>query len=240
MKKRVRSGTTKKRSELKNETPTPASELSPVILLEFFWSSKGISFDETRAHELSPVLSLVFGGFLQVRFSAASGNLFQHKFTCTIASVQILDVLFLANLGQSKTVFTHLTVYDHEYRSGDAHPIFPVAGLPNKTWGFNQFGTVFVLDNFLTQSISPRSGLVGRLQGLVAVASLDNINLELAFMILFSNGKYNGITVEIKGIVIQSVDVKEVAIVRGTKQFRHATGYITFETVRSVGDYDRK
>nr|XP_027060791.1 dirigent protein 2-like [Coffea arabica] len=128
-----------------------------------------------------------------------------------IASVQILSTLFLANLNNSS--------------------------LPNKSWDFNQFGTVFIVDNFLTQSISPRSALVGRLQGLVAVASLDNINLELAFMIMFTNGKYNGITVEIKAIVIQSMDVNEVAIVGGTKQFQYATGYITFETVRSVGDY---
>ena len=56
-------------------------------------------------------------------------------------------------------------------------------------------------------------------------------------MIMFTNGKYNGITVEIKAIVIQSMDVNEVAIVGGTKQFRDAAVYITFETVRSAGDY---
>lgn len=88
-----------------------------------------------------------------------------------IASVQIPSVLLLASLGQSRTVFTHLTMYDHEYPSGHAQTIFPVAGLRNKAWDFNQFGTVFVVDSIMTQCISFKSTLVGRPQGIAAVAS---------------------------------------------------------------------
>ncbi|CDP20709.1 unnamed protein product [Coffea canephora] len=154
-----------------------------------------------------------------------------------IASLQILSLLLLASLGQSKTVFTNLTVYDHEFRSGDGQSVFPVAGLPNATWGFNQFGTVFVVDNTLTQSVSFKSALVGRSQGIAAVASLDNTNAELVITFLFTNGKYSGSTVEMKGIFIQSMGVNELAILGGTKQFRYATGYATFEVVSQVGDH---
>ncbi|XP_027060814.2 uncharacterized protein [Coffea arabica] len=154
-----------------------------------------------------------------------------------IASLQILSLLLLASSGQSRALFTNLTVYVHEFRSGEGQSIFPVAGLSNVTWGFNQFGTVFVVDNTLTQSVSVKSALVGCLQGIAAVASLDNTNIELAETFLFTDGKYNGSTLEMKGILIQSMHVNEVAIVGGTKQFRHATGYITFETVRTTEDY---
>ena len=154
-----------------------------------------------------------------------------------IASLQILSLLLLASSGQSRALFTNLTVYVHEFRSGEGQSIFLVAGLSNVTWGFNQFGTVFVVDNTLTQSVSVKSALVGRLQGIAAVASLDNTNIELAETFLFTDGKYNGSTLEMKGILIQSMHVNEVAIVGGIKQFRHATGYITFETVRTTEDY---
>ncbi|XP_027063654.1 dirigent protein 11-like [Coffea arabica] len=154
-----------------------------------------------------------------------------------IASLQILSLLLLASLGQSKTVFTNLTVYDHEFRSGDGQSVFPVAGLPNATWGFNQFGTVFVVDNTLTQSVSFKSALVGRSQGIAAVASLDSTNIELVITFLFTNGKYSGSTVEMKGIFVQSMGINELAILGGTKQFRCATGYATLEPVSVIGDY---
>ena len=154
-----------------------------------------------------------------------------------IASLQILSLLLLASLGQSKTLFTNLTVYLHEFRSGDAQSIFPVAGLPNVTWGFDQFGTVFVDDNILTQGVSIESTLVGRSQAIPVVASLDGNNTALAATILFTNGKYKGSTVEFKGIALRSVDANEFAIIGGTKQFRYATGYIIFELVSAVGGY---
>ncbi|XP_027171970.1 dirigent protein 22-like [Coffea eugenioides] len=154
-----------------------------------------------------------------------------------MACLQILSVLLLASLGQSNTVFTNLTVYVHEFQSGDAQSIFPVAGLPNVTWGYHQFGTVFVIDNTLTQSVSFKSAVVGRLQGISAVASLDGNNMELAATILFANGKYKGSTVVLKGIAMRSMLVNEVAIIGGTKQFRYATGYIISEVLSAVGGY---
>ncbi|XP_027062968.1 pterocarpan synthase 1-like [Coffea arabica] len=130
-----------------------------------------------------------------------------------IASLQILSVLLLASLGQSKTLFTNLTMYLHEFQSGDAQSIFPVAG------------------------VSIESALVGRSQAIPVVASLDGNNTALAATILFTNGKYMGSTVEFKGIALRSVDANEFAIIGGTKQFRYATGYIIFELVSAVGGY---
>ncbi|XP_027060822.1 dirigent protein 2-like [Coffea arabica] len=110
-----------------------------------------------------------------------------------------------------------------------------LGSLPNVTRAFNQFGTVFVADNILTRSASFKSALVGRFQGIGAVASLDGTIIETLASIRFTSGEYSGSTVELKGIGSQ--DVNEMAIVGGTKQFRYATGYTTFETVRAVGDF---
>nr|XP_027113819.1 dirigent protein 11-like [Coffea arabica] len=152
-----------------------------------------------------------------------------------IASLQILSLPLLASLGQSKTVFTNLTFYDHEFQSGDCQSVFPVAGLTNGTGELYQFGTVVVIDNILTRRFSIKSALVGRSQGIAAVTSRDGNNGELVLTFLFTNGKYSGSTVEIKGIFIGSLDVNELAILGGTKQFRYATGYTTFEVVSQVG-----
>ena len=54
---------------------------------------------------------------------------------------------------------------------------------------------------------------------------------------LLPNGTYSGMTVERKGILIGSLDVNELAMVGGSKQFRDATGYTTFQVVSQVGDY---
>ncbi|XP_027060790.1 dirigent protein 11-like [Coffea arabica] len=153
-----------------------------------------------------------------------------------IASLQILSLLLLASLGQSKTVFTNLTIYDHEFQSGDCQTVFPVAGL-NGTGELYQFGTVVVIDNILTRGFSIKSALLGRSQGIAAVTSPDGNNAELLLTFLFTNGTYSGSTVEIKGIFIGSLDVNELAIVGGTKQFRYATGYTTFQVVSQVGDH---
>ncbi|XP_027062976.1 dirigent protein 2-like [Coffea arabica] len=152
-----------------------------------------------------------------------------------IASLQILSLLLAASLAQSRIVSKHLTVYEHEIRSGDGQTVFIVAGLPNVTWAFNQFGTVFVADNILTRSASIKSQVVGRLRGIGAVASLDGTTIETLVSIHFTSGEYSGSTVELKGIGSQ--DVNEMAIVGGTKQFRYATGYANFEMLRVVGDF---
>ncbi|XP_027060820.1 dirigent protein 19-like [Coffea eugenioides] len=149
-----------------------------------------------------------------------------------IASLQILGVLLLASLAQSKHSILHLTLYDHEFKGPTAEhnqTIYPVAGLPNVKWGFLQFGTLFIGTNILKETISFHSPTVGHLHGVVGVASLDGFAIEaLASVHFLEHGKYNGSTVEIKGVINQDQQVSEVAIVGGTKQFRYATGYMTF------------
>ncbi|XP_027062977.1 dirigent protein 2-like [Coffea arabica] len=154
-----------------------------------------------------------------------------------IASLQILSLLLVASLAQSRIVSKHLTVYEHEIRSGDGQTVFIVAGLPNVTWAFNQFGTVFVADNILTRSASIKSQLVGRLQGIGAVASLDGTTIETLVSVHFTSGEYSGRTVELKGIGSQDVNEMAIVGVGGTKQFRYATGYANFEMLRVVDDF---
>ncbi|XP_027063018.1 dirigent protein 2-like [Coffea arabica] len=144
-----------------------------------------------------------------------------------IASLQVLSVLLLASLGQSKTVFTNLTVYSHEHQSGDAQSVFPVAGLPNTTWGLHDFGTVFIADNTLTEDISESSDHLGYIQGIAAMTSRDNSTIHVLLTVLFTSGRYNGSTLELQGLNIYPFDVnEEYAIVGGTRQFRYATGYV--------------
>nr|XP_027060806.1 dirigent protein 2-like [Coffea arabica] len=134
-------------------------------------------------------------------------------------SLQILMMLLVASSAEPTIRKTEFTLYIHEYRSGPDTSIVPVAGRNGTPWGFDQFGTVFISDNLVTEGILAHSREVGRIQGIAGIVSLNGTNAEGLSSMLFTTGKYNGSTVEVKGLN-QPTPVQELAIVGGTKLFR--------------------
>ena len=108
--------------------------------------------------------------------------------------------------------------------------VIPVAGIAGKAWTFTQFGTVFVTDDYITETSDPNSPEVGRAQGMYVTAGLDGLNSHVMISIVFTNKEYNGSTIQIQGVSKQFEAVREVAVVAGTGKFRFARGYATFET----------
>ncbi|XP_004305988.1 PREDICTED: dirigent protein 3-like [Fragaria vesca subsp. vesca] len=125
---------------------------------------------------------------------------------------------------------TKMSMYMHDFSAGPNITDIPVAGIAGKLWVFNQFGTVYVVDDSLTEGPSRNSTVVGRAQGIVVTASLDGRNALVLLSIVFTNKKYNGSTIEIQGNSKQFEPIREVAVVSGTGKFRFARGYATFET----------
>ncbi|KAL3754458.1 hypothetical protein ACJRO7_001657 [Eucalyptus globulus] len=69
-------------------------------------------------------------------------------------------------------------------------------------WAFkmlNQTHSVFVTDDFITETPNPNSPMVGRGQGLYVTSALDGSSTHTIFSIVFTNQAYNGSTLEIQG-----------------------------------------
>lgn len=126
---------------------------------------------------------------------------------------------------------TEMVLYFQEFATGPNTTLVPVAGIAGKLWTFSQFGTVFVTDDFITETPDPDSPLVGRAQGVYVTSALDGSRTHVMGSIVFTNRDYNGSTLEIQGTGKQFEAVMEYSVVGGTGKFRFARGYTTFETV---------
>ncbi|KAG8364591.1 hypothetical protein BUALT_Bualt18G0013200 [Buddleja alternifolia] len=126
---------------------------------------------------------------------------------------------------------THMTLYFHDYSGGVNATVMEVTGPPGKLPDFTKFGAMFVTDDPITKEIHATSSQVARGQGLYITSALDGSNTHVLMSIVFTNEEYGGSTLEIQATNVQLERVSEVAIVGGSRKFRFARGYATFETM---------
>ena len=126
---------------------------------------------------------------------------------------------------------TNIVFYMQEWESGANITSIPVAGIPKKPWATLAFGTIFAIDDALTESSDRKSAQVGRAQGIFVNTALDGTDLHLLMSLVFTNKEYNGSTLEIQGADRLFQKYREVSVVSGTGKFRFARGYATLETV---------
>ncbi|KAI4299833.1 hypothetical protein L6164_033257 [Bauhinia variegata] len=126
---------------------------------------------------------------------------------------------------------TQLTLYFHDYSNGPNATVIPVAGIAGREWNFKQVGSVYVIDEPITEGPERDSPTVGRCQGLFVTASFDGLNSHVVLSIMFTNEAYNGSTLEIQGTSKQFEQTGEVSVVSGTGKFRFVRGYASFKTV---------
>ncbi|WCJ31106.1 Disease resistance-responsive (dirigent-like protein) family protein [Euphorbia peplus] len=92
------------------------------------------------------------------------------------------------------------------------------------------FGFVNMIDDPLTEGPELSSKLLGRAQGLFGNAEQGNLALVMVMNFVFSEGKYNGSTLNILGRNSILLEVREMSIVGGTGLFRFARGYVQAST----------
>ncbi|OMO68857.1 Plant disease resistance response protein [Corchorus olitorius] len=92
------------------------------------------------------------------------------------------------------------------------------------------FGAVVMIDDPLTVSPDINSKLVGRAQGIYALASQSEASLLMAYNFAFMEGKYNGSTLSILGRNSVFSPVRELPVVGGSGVFRFARGYAEAKT----------
>ena len=126
---------------------------------------------------------------------------------------------------------TRMVLYMHDLETGRNVTTFPVAGLRNKRWGTVQFGSVFAVDDKLTEAYEWDSPQAGRARGIYVSSALDGSDLHLLMSLVFTSREYNGSTLEIQGADRDFQKYREVSVVSGTGKFRLARGFAVLETV---------
>ncbi|KAJ0969024.1 hypothetical protein J5N97_021920 [Dioscorea zingiberensis] len=126
-------------------------------------------------------------------------------------------------IGKEKVTTLHF--YAQETFKGDHPSVIVVAG-PKDNNTSNQtrpFGTVYVIDDPLTEGIDPNSKVVGRAQGLSASAGQDQVQL-LLLVASFTSGEFNGSSLSVlsRNPILETE--RELAVVGGQGKFRLARG----------------
>ncbi|GJN20530.1 hypothetical protein PR202_gb07921 [Eleusine coracana subsp. coracana] len=128
---------------------------------------------------------------------------------------------------------THLHFYFHELYSGG--PNGTTVQLAPARGGINNasfFGMAGVVDDMLREGADPSSRLIGRAQGLTVGSSLSDGALTTELNFVFTNGLYNGSTLQVFGRALLGT-VMERPIVGGTGTFRMARGYTLSKMLKS-------
>ncbi|KAF3787468.1 Dirigent protein 23 [Nymphaea thermarum] len=128
-----------------------------------------------------------------------------------------------------KEKMSHLHFYFHDIVSGRNPTAVTVAGAKNST-SLTGFGDIVMIDDPLTEGPEVSSKLVGRAQGLYALAGLQELSLLMAVNYVFMEGKYNGSSLSILGRNMAMRPVREMAVVGGSGLFRMARGYAVAKT----------
>ncbi|CAK9157990.1 unnamed protein product [Ilex paraguariensis] len=125
---------------------------------------------------------------------------------------------------------TNMTIYFQDRFAGPNTTTVPITGIPGHLWTFGSFGTVFGIDSPITQGLEGSSEQIARGQGVHVTSALDGSATYVSISIVFMNEEFSSSTLEIQGANYLYVNVRELAVVGGTGQFRYARGFATFET----------
>ncbi|KAK1311140.1 hypothetical protein QJS10_CPA08g01279 [Acorus calamus] len=123
---------------------------------------------------------------------------------------------------------THLHFYFHDIVSGPNPTAVQVVS--SKLTMLTSFGTVVMIDDLLTEGPDQGSKLIGRAQGTYSFASKEDVGLQMVLNYVFVDGEYDGSSLAMLGRNSVLSDVREMAIVGGTRVFRFARGYALAKT----------
>ncbi|KAM1059438.1 hypothetical protein ACFX13_024763 [Malus domestica] len=147
----------------------------------------------------------------------------------SVLSTLLLAMLMSLAKAQSPRETT-IVFYLQDLASGPNATVVPITGIQGKPQSFTSFGTIFAIDDPITETPDKRSTQVGRAQGILVASSLSGSNVHVSMSLAFTN-RYDGSSLELQGTSRQFERVKEVSVVSGTASFRYARGYATLETV---------
>ncbi|CAH8356953.1 unnamed protein product [Eruca vesicaria subsp. sativa] len=129
-----------------------------------------------------------------------------------------------------KDKVTNLQFYFHDTLSGKNPTAVKVAQAADTDKSPTLFGSVFMVDDALTETADPKSKLVGRAQGLYGSSCKEELGLLMAMSFCFEDGPYKDSTISMIGKNSAMNPIREMPIVGGTGMFRMARGYAIAQT----------
>lgn len=132
---------------------------------------------------------------------------------------------------EAKVSITKLHFFVQDRMSGPNQTEYLVAQSNISSTSPTSFGQVDVVDNPFTIGPKPGSKILGRAQGTVVLADINEIGFHMSIIFLFTSGKYNGSTLTMIGRNNLSQKYRKMPIVGGTGAFDFARGIATTNTV---------
>ncbi|KAE9584818.1 putative allene oxide cyclase/dirigent protein [Lupinus albus] len=123
---------------------------------------------------------------------------------------------------------TQLHFYFHDNLTGRNPTTMQIIGAPKGSIG--RFGTTYMMDDPLTEGPDPSSKIVGRSQGIYAIASQHELGLLMVLNFAFNDSVFNGSSLSILGRNLVTEEVREMPIVGGSGVFRYSRGFALART----------
>ncbi|XP_077221537.1 dirigent protein 4-like [Tasmannia lanceolata] len=131
-------------------------------------------------------------------------------------------------LGKEK--MTHLHFYLNDILSGEK-PSAVLVAQANKTYeGATPFGSVYVVDDPLTDGPGPNANVIGNAQGLYVSSGQDKLSLVLTMDFGFTTGEYEGSSITVFSRNPVTEKMRELSVVGGRGKFRLARGFAMLST----------
>ncbi|KAL3636971.1 hypothetical protein CASFOL_019270 [Castilleja foliolosa] len=154
----------------------------------------------------------------------------------------IISLLLLgssAAYAKPRPKVTRLHFFLQDTYSGPNASVYPVAQSAITSNSSTSFGLVCVVDDPLTVDPNPSSEMVGRAQGTVAYADLNEEAIHVSLTFVFTGGEYNGSSLTMVGRNALSNVFRRMPIVGGTGAFELAQGVATTRTYSTQPEMDR-
>ncbi|XP_047938696.1 dirigent protein 1-like [Salvia hispanica] len=120
----------------------------------------------------------------------------------------------------------HFHFFLRESIRGDAPSALVVAQAPTTNTYRYYFGTVFVFDDPLTEGPNLSSRAVGRAQGMATYAEVEDLAQLVVYNYFFTEGRYNGSTLNVIGRDMPRLPERNLSVVGGTGRLRFAKGHV--------------
>ncbi|CAI9265577.1 unnamed protein product [Lactuca saligna] len=146
---------------------------------------------------------------------------------------------FKQELPLKKQKVTNLHFYFHDALAGQGRTAYPVFQSNISFTSITGFGLGFMFDNPMTVGPDPLSRRIGRGQGIAGAAALEKPGFLMNLNFIFTQGRFNGSTLQILGTNPIQNQFREMSVVGGTGVFRLARGIATYRNeTSSTIEYD--
>ncbi|CAA2977834.1 Hypothetical predicted protein [Olea europaea subsp. europaea] len=143
----------------------------------------------------------------------------------SIISVLFVNILAMSGVFADAHKVTKLHFYVQDLLSGPNKTVWDVARTEITSTSPTLFGQVRVIDDLITTKPDANSKKLGRVQGQITFADLEEVAPLMNLNVVFKSGIYSGSTICMLGRNPISEQYREYAIVGGSGIFRMAQGY---------------